>query len=605
MNIVEVGVIAAGVSGTVGAVWVRHLVKRHGAVTLVGRYFSGAHLHGLQITDAGWFARGTRPLTADRRASQWAHMPRAHRMGIRWAAVVIPTAGIWLYIDHPIVALSIIGAATLGAAGMAVRWVTHQLRNRTDTVDTLRPLYEAIAPVTGHPVAEPASKWISVKGVFDTPNQVDSTGVLRIQFPAKFVGDAGSKTIVLRAAETKVDVDLQGSWRLKGRKPYAEFTRAPEPPKTALLKDLRDRVDDLSSCRIYMAAGMNGTHQVHDFDRDAPHVAFSGGTGAGKSTFLGLSVAQFHRKGAEHIIICDPKRGDSLPFLDGIEGISIYDEIAQMWWAIHWARMEMERRFQEYTREDLKKIPPLLLVIDELNMFCDQSQEFWDQYAPKGARKTPPIFKDIRAIAFQGRSRRCFLEVAAQNFEGQLLGNAVRDQFGGKAMVRFSAKAWTSITGLGAKPRVSRLPGRGVWVIDDDVSSAQYLYASAPEIRSYAQERALPVTNTGPGDVLVSDVLAVFGASDGPVDALGADTSDTEPGRLHLVGPPALYSLRQAASDTGEGLLPLKLEALRRRRSRGINDFPEGRNHDGTLFFAPAELLDWWAAQEGDVEAAG
>lgn len=605
LNIVELAMGGLGVvTITTAGLWLRHMVKTHGAAVLAWRYLSGHHLDGKHRTDAGWFERGTKPMTHNRRAGAWSHMPRAQRAGIRWAAFGGPVLALWLYFAHPLVGLTVLGVPVLGSLAGGSYWTARHLRRRAVHVDTLRPLYEAITPLTGHPPAEPAYNWISLKGVIDTPNPDDANGVLRIAFPREFSGASDLKTSVLRAAEVKLDVDLKASWKLAGRKPYAEFTRAPEPPTSAKLADLRPVVESMKQCNVYIGTGMSGTHIKHNFDRDAPHIAFSGGTGAGKSTFLGLTVAQLHRQGAEHSVLCDPKRGDSMPFLEGVDGITIYDTIAGMWHGIHWVREQMEYRFDNYTRKEAESLPPLVLVIDELNMFCDQSQEFWDEYAPKGARKTPPIYKDVRAIAFQGRSRRVFMIVAAQNFEGQLLGNAVRDQFGGKAMVRFSAKAWTSITGLGAKPRVSRLPGRGVWVIDDDVHSSQYLYEKPEGIRDFALERELPVTSDGPGDsVLVSDVLAVFGGVEmdqEPADAVGSDTAGA---RLHVVGPPEMYSLRQAAMDTGEGVIPLKLEALRRRRGRS-DSFPEGVNHNGTLFFPVEELQEWWDAEDDTAAVA-
>lgn len=601
---VSAAILATG--GGVGALWIRHLVKSHGVTSVAFRWATGHHLDGQHRTDAGWFAKGTTPKTHNGRAGAWSHMPRAHRMGIRWTLTAAAIGEGWLIVDHPMGAvvapLIPVGGSLAGAAW----WVNRRIRNRKIHVDSLRPLYEAIAATTGHPIAEPAYNWITLRGSLDAPDANDAKGTLRIEFPRAFTGAGDTKMVVLRAAEVKMDVDLSGSWHLSGRKPYAEFTRAPEPPKSARLSELRDRVDSLGPAQFYVAAGMNGSHHVHDLDRDAPHVAFSGGTGAGKSTFLGNSVGQLYRKGSAHTVICDPKRGDSLPFLEGINGITIYDDIAGMWHGIHWIRREMEYRFDNYTRDQVDQLAPLVLVLDELNMFCDQSQEFWDDNAPKGARKTPPIYKDLRAVAFQGRSRRVFILTAAQNFEAQLLGNAVRDQFGGKAMVRFSPKAWSSIVGLGAKPRVSRLPGRGVWVIGDDVNTAQYLYSTPEEIREYALEREAPVTNAGPGAFTLSQVLGYFGAADDQGEDAGEawDSGDAETAgaKLHLVGPPAMYSLRQAASDTGEGIVPLKLAALRKRRARSIEEFPAGTEADGTLFFPPAALMQWWKESGDDSE---
>lgn len=57
---------------------------------------------------------------------------------------------------------------------------------------------------------------------------------------------------------------------------------------------------------------------------------------------------------------------------------------------------------------------------------------------------------------------------------------------------------------------------------------------------------------------------------------------------------PSLCSLRQAARDTGSGIVPLGLAALRKRRARAGATFPEGTDVDGTLYFVADDLAMWW-----------
>lgn len=58
------------------------------------RFFSGAHLDGRKHSNATWRKPGTLPKHS---LTWWTAKPRLHRAGYRWAMVVIPIGGLYLY----------------------------------------------------------------------------------------------------------------------------------------------------------------------------------------------------------------------------------------------------------------------------------------------------------------------------------------------------------------------------------------------------------------------------------------------------------------------------------------------------------------------------
>lgn len=59
------------------------------------RFLTGAHMHGRQITNATWRKRGTMPRS---HINWWTQKPRFHRMGLRWAMLIVPILWIELFV---------------------------------------------------------------------------------------------------------------------------------------------------------------------------------------------------------------------------------------------------------------------------------------------------------------------------------------------------------------------------------------------------------------------------------------------------------------------------------------------------------------------------
>lgn len=375
----------------------------------------------------------------------------------------------------------------------------------------LAPLYESLLGVVpGLPQHDEPRKWLAISGPIDAPNPNDAIkagACVRLELPSRWAGEGRSE--IKRAVEEKLDVDLSASWKAShsdGAQPFVMFKRVAEPPRKVVLADVREQLIKLKPGEVGLGLNASANLVKHNHDADNPHIFHSGESGCGKSTFLGIHISQAYRAGAEWIVVCDPKYNDSVPFLDEIDGITILSDVYAMVRGIEWVHDQMLKRFETPSKEwKASPLPPLYLVIDEINTFDGRLRNWWMGVKEKGDPNTPPILRTISEIAFQGRSRRVFMVGASQYFEPRIFGNAVLAMFGGRGFAKFKAKTWNSIMSV-SRPRASSIPGRGVWATGDDWQHTQFIYGDDVEIREFALERTAPVTSAGP-----------FGVARGPV----------------------------------------------------------------------------------------
>ena len=66
------------------------------------RYFTGAHLDGQRRTNATWRKPGTIP---KQHVTWWTGKPRFHRMGIRWATILVPAGYLFAYSEYKLATL--------------------------------------------------------------------------------------------------------------------------------------------------------------------------------------------------------------------------------------------------------------------------------------------------------------------------------------------------------------------------------------------------------------------------------------------------------------------------------------------------------------------
>lgn len=485
---------------------------QHTPPRLAARFLTGRHLDGRARSDATFWRRGTTGPAhwwGTGRPSRWAMLAGWQRAGLRLAVLAV-AIGLWRWRTGTewLLALAASFAAGLGAvrAWRAVRLARHRR-------DVVLPLYAVLSQYIGTPMDDRAEDYLSVPLEWDT----DPGARVVLEYPPGF----DPHPAVRERIEEAVARHLPAGWDVSWGKAGAVWRRAPQPPDVVTFADIRSEFEAGPEHLVPIGRTTRGKPVRIDIDGDAPHVAYSGGTGAGKSTFLRAVIAYLIHHGAEEVIILDPKRISlSRPFRD-VPNVRIIRDVDQWPEAIAYVKDRMTERYrwaEDQADEEaaISGFRRLVLVIEEGGSLADMLRAHWRQVKPKDAPAEPPALTDLRHIEFQGRQGKVtVLLVVQQGNAKDMGGSAARDQFAARVLVRYSAAVWRMLVGTAPIPRAPKHRGRGYVVIGDDEQLVQLVNMSSEEAHNFALAGNPQAPASGPGIVSAGNV---------PDPAPGADT---------------------------------------------------------------------------------
>jgi hypothetical protein len=452
-------------------------------IRVAARFLAGMHLDGQRRSDATFWARGTAGPPAwwgTGQPSRWAMFAGWQRAAVRLAVLGLAVS-LWRWRAPTEWGLAIAGGLVFGClAWRAVRAV-RLWRHRRDVVF---PLYAVLSQYLGTPADDPAEDYLSVPLDWDT----DPACAVRLEYPPGWDPHPGLRDRI----EEAVNRHLPGAWDVSWGKAHATWRRAPQPPDAVTFEDLRAEFEAGPEHLVPLGRTTRGRVVRIDIDGDAPHIAYSGGTGAGKSTFLRGGVAYLIHHGAELVIILDPKRISlSKPFR-GLPNVIIVRDSADWPAAIAWVKAEMQRRYrwaeaQADEEAALKSLRRIVLVIEEGGSLADMLRSDWREIKGRNDPAEPPAITDLRHIEYQGRQGKItVVKVVQQANARDMGGSASRDNYAGKVLVRYSAAVWRMLVGTAPIPRAPKHRGRGYVVIGDEDQLVQLVNVSAEEAREFA-----------------------------------------------------------------------------------------------------------------------
>lgn len=394
--------------------------------------------------------------------------------------------------------------------------------------------------------------------------------VVKVPVPDGWHGD---RQMVKSVVTARLGGDWVAEWRMHEAPFTAVFTRAPEPPQMVKWAEIQGHIKASKPGEVVVGLDNHGRPVRGDFVREEPMWGLSIGSGGGKSVFLWCTVAQLVAQGAR-IVAIDPKF-ISLDPLMGVPGIEVYSDprnVQQMWDAIHDFRLEMESRFDAWTKDRSLEFERLVLVLEEGNMFSDLSKDYWREVKTKKDPSQPPVWGDIAAILRMGRQANCNMIAVFQRMDDQATGGrGLRDSFGFRVLGRYTWQAWKMLVGTMPIPRSQKRRGRFIVVDGGEHTWIQAPYATAEEIREFCLEAR------------AEQGMTSRHADDEPVDQERSAERDVT--SLTLVKTEGRYNLASAAR---EGIVPLSAEALRQAKRRP--GFPEA-GPDGK--WSAADLQGW------------
>jgi hypothetical protein len=313
--------------------------------------------------------------------------------------------------------------------------------------------------------------------------------------------------------------ELVESWDQVGPTVRATWTVRRRPPTHAGYADLAARFDQLEEWEFFIGLGAGGRKVVISLRDDAPHIACSAGTGAGKSVFAQLIAVQVLARGGQVDIL---DRKGSHRWALGMPGVTYCTTPEQMHDAMIRAAVQADRRNAEalHQPEDWNPGYRRLVVAEELNAMMQQLKDYWAATRDKGDPKTSPAVQAFRNTLYMGRSAKVNVFAVAQMLTALTTGGPeARENFGVRALARYTKNNWQMLVPEAGMPRASRTQGRWQIVVGGEATETQVCFLSQAEAQLFVHKhRAVPASPPDRG----SPLMAVTSHSS-PGQARGGD----------------------------------------------------------------------------------
>jgi hypothetical protein len=480
-------VILAALALVLALAWLCWLIRKHGPGLVLWRFVSGHHLDGVHRTDAGWLARPTRVLHPTGRASWWAHQPRLHRAGYRWAVLGLSAglAATWRMLSGGL-ALAVTAAAVAALAALggwrAGRWVTSwRHRKRVE-----RPMSAALAPFLG---TAPRTVQAALKVRRGFADARGGEHVAALYLPDHYAATPEQKARVLDVAHARLGIALKPQWQTDKHPARVNFLRAPTPPERVLMADELAALDGRPDHKVLLGRDEAGELASWDTSLEDPHVAIHGGSRRGKtSLLLAVSAQELSRGGG--VTAIDPKRIGLLPLVDVPGFRLLYDprNVPAMWEAVAGFRGLVESRYDQLAEDPTAEFPRELLLLDEVSMLSGLWAAWWQQVKGSGDPRVPPVWGDIAAAVWLGAQAHCHVIVAGQRLDYQILGGML-GSFGVRMLAGFAPVDYNRLIGIPPVLRSHKQRGRFLYYAGDEPAWVQLVYARPEDWRDYALDR--------------------------------------------------------------------------------------------------------------------
>ena len=408
---------------------------------------------------------------------------------------------------------------------------------------------------------------------FRTPTETKPARV-EIRVRAGFVGK-DQRNLIRETVTAKLGIsDLIESWDQVGKVSAVTFTVRERPPAVVGVEDITPHLGGLAEAEFVVGLTTGRRPVILSLDDDAPHIACSAGSGAGKSVLAKVIAAQVLAKGGQVIIL---DRKGSHRWARGLEHVRYLTRAEDMHYALTELSALADDRNDQALREAEGWDPGQrkFIIFEEMNATVAQLAQWWEDNRPKGGPKTSPAIVAFRNVMFMGRSAKVNLFGVAQMLTARTTGGPeARENFGVRALSRYTANAWRMLVPECPMPRKSRVRGRWQIVIAGEATETQVAYLTDDQARELAN---VPVSPN----------------SHNPVHQ--EERTGTTPIGDNFI------SLRQFCEGHGLSYETVK-KARTRARAKGTG--PRVCHQRGrTELYDPADLESWFTAEPTATEA--
>lgn len=512
-----------------------------GFIRVIWRYLTGAHLDGKVRTDAGIWRAGVTSVNGGS-VTWWTTRPRGVRALFRLG---VPTAvyfGIqavntqWATVKAVLIVAAIVGGIV--AIRRSRRWWT----GRHFHGMYMRPLANVIAGLVPELDAGKYRRWLTVseeieglQGRLQQPMSPMESGArewysdrvepvvrwlpdrlmlarwavrskvldpmlsqvkrpteeapprVEVRVPDRFVDGDTKKVLNAMVAEKLGLSDLQVSWDQVGPVARGTWVVKVRPPQTCGYEDVMEHVDTIKESEFFVGLGAGRKPIVVSLDDDSPHIACSAGSGAGKSVLAMLIAIQVLRNGGTVLIL---DRKGSHRWARGLTGVTYCTKPADMHAALLGAADLADRRNDQAMAEDedWDPGPRKFIIFEEMNATVAQLKQYWEEIREKGEPKLSPAISAFRNIMYMGRSAKVNLFGVAQMLTANATGGPeARENFGIRALARYTANNWKMLAPEAPMPRKSKIRGRWQFVVAGEATETQVAFLHVHEARKIAE----------------------------------------------------------------------------------------------------------------------
>jgi hypothetical protein len=578
------------------------------------------------VWDSTFLREGRKVMTATGHASPFQKLAGWEKRA--WRTLPVLAAAAWfasalLFAAAAAALAALIGYRLLRRRTRAGRWLRRQLlRLRPHKGTRVQSMAAAMATITGTAAGsvKPGIRWNPDYATAEPGGHVATWG----EWPPGFKANGKEKAAVEDLWRSRVGFDLVFDWsRTSALEPEVVMTRSRELPRLVLLRDVMDRLDELDDSKTAIGLDDQGGLGCWDWRLENPHGVINAGSRHGKTELNKCLVAQVLRKGGG-VTYIDPKE-TSIQGMEGTPGLTLLNDpgdIPAMWEGIRAFRQLMDSRRKERMADPtaVSRWSRELLVLEEVNQFSEMSDEVWEEleeeipgyegtmlWKPKRAKKVPPVWRHIKAIAWQAAAFKMHLMVDGQDVQATVLKGA-RNSLGMRLLGGYLPQQWKFLVGTTPVPPAPPIKGRWCLVNGAEQTWLQSIVASLdPDEssviwRDYARngrrmDGSVPVTGpvTGPFTVTSNGTVSA-GQDVDDVRALGPVTSG-DPRRL-------LVSLAEAvAAGFTPGATAAALRMDRHRSDKG--ELPGGLKFPEPVGEAVSGQTErFWSADLAEFNAA-
>jgi hypothetical protein len=468
-------------------IFVADFNNSHGSKIIV-RFAVGLPLDGKHRTDCGFFRKGNKAYHSSGHATKWAHLPHYKRMLIRWTIVTFVVLLVIGYLKERTITVAgfvlSIFAGLIFLSFSAIR----KVQNHQHTATFHTPMSAALSPMLG--VSQSVvDDTLSIRSDYSKAKPGEKLGTLVL--PDAFAANPTQKEQIEHLITSRMGYDLFLKWNMSHAVRTLEVFRQYEPPSMVPFLKMLPKIRELKRDLVALGVTAKGELKTWEMASEEPMMFVSATTRRGKTRLAMLLMAQILNRGGK-ILAIDPKSIGLDEFCAGHPNAIVCADgtnVQAMWDAIHEFVEELNERIAAFKKDRTITFPRMTLILDEVSIFAQLSNDLWQDIKPAKAKAIPPVWRDISRIIFMGAQFNVNACIFGQRVDFRTLAGLI-DGFGTRLLAGFTPQTYKRLIDIQPICKSQKPRGRFLYYNngDDYPVWIQVIYGEIEDMREFALE---------------------------------------------------------------------------------------------------------------------